>query len=582
MNYFRYLDGTSLSLTAIPNEGYRFVNWSGDVNFLSPSINVLVNSDLNITANFTLTTHTVVLSVNPEGAGSVAVAPVQQTYTYGSTITLTAQPSEGYWFVGWTGDIENTENPVNVVVKNNLNIVANFKLTTHTVSVIVTPKEAAQVNIQPQKEYYTYGDEVTISFTKNKGWDFLGWSGNLSGYDNPLSFIVKSDVEIIANFKLTTHTLLVEINPENAGFVIKEPDEEVYTYGTTIKLTAIPNEGFWFDSWSGDSASKDSTLNINIEGDIRLSANFVPSLHTINTNVAPFINCGSVSKQPQKIYYVYGSTVTLTATPNEGWEFIGWSVDSSSITEYNNPLELTVRKDLNINAHFKLTTHTVITSVLPNNEAGSILVSPQLTYYLYGTNVKFEALANPGWEFVKWSGDVGSYDSSINISVKKNLLLYATFRKSTYTITIDINPYFAGKVLKTPDSDFYYYGTTVTLTAVASRKFKFENWSGDFVSNEKTITLQVYKNMNLLVNFVRQKDFLLTLDSVNEVNNEIYFGSDVEKVEIYDSKGKLIHVINGNKWNGKINDKSISIGFYILKIKTHNNEGRYEKLVVVR
>ncbi len=569
-------------MTAIPNEGYRFVNWSGDVNFLSPSINVLVNSDLNITANFTLTTHTVVLSVNPEGAGSVAVAPVQQTYTYGSTITLTAQPSEGYWFVGWTGDIENTENPVNVVVKNNLNIVANFKLTTHTVSVIVTPKEAAQVNIQPQKEYYTYGDEVTISFTKNKGWDFLGWSGNLSGYDNPLSFIVKSDVEIIANFKLTTHTLLVEINPENAGFVIKEPDEEVYTYGTTIKLTAIPNEGFWFDSWSGDSASKDSTLNINIEGDIRLSANFVPSLHTINTNVAPFINCGSVSKQPQKIYYVYGSTVTLTATPNEGWEFIGWSVDSSSITEYNNPLELTVRKDLNINAHFKLTTHTVITSVLPNNEAGSILVSPQLTYYLYGTNVKFEALANPGWEFVKWSGDVGSYDSSINISVKKNLLLYATFRKSTYTITIDINPYFAGKVLKTPDSDFYYYGTTVTLTAVASRKFKFENWSGDFVSNEKTITLQVYKNMNLLVNFVRQKDFLLTLDSVNEVNNEIYFGSDVEKVEIYDSKGKLIHVINGNKWNGKINDKSISIGFYILKIKTHNNEGRYEKLVVVR
>lgn len=585
LNYFRYLNGTNLSLTAVPNEGYRFVGWAGDVNYLTPSINLLINDDLNIIANFTLTTHTVVLTVFPESSGSISLEPIQEFYIYGTTMTLTAIPSDGYWFSGWNGDIESFENPINIVVKNNLNITANFRLSTHTITVVSSPTEASQLEIKPKKEYYTYGEEVNISFTKNNGWDFLGWSGLVEGFDNPLNFIVKTSGEIIANFKLTTHTVLVEIEPQNAGYIIKHPEEDIYTFGTLLNLEAVPNEGFWFDSWSGDLNSKNNPLNISIERNLNLKANFVPSLHTVNTNIYPYINCGSITKNPQQIYYVYGSTVTLTVAPAEGWEFVGWSVDSDSITFTKNPLELTVKKNLNINAHFKLTTHTITTFILPTSDAGNIVVNPKLTYYLYGTNVKLEAKASTGWEFLKWNGElpenVDVNSPVIEFLIKKDITLYANFKRSTYTITIEIIPSLAGKILKVPNSDFYYYGTTVTLTAVADKKFKFDSWNGDYTSSEKTITLQVVDNVKLFANFIRQKDYFLSLNPTEILNKEIYFGPDVEKIEVYNTKGKLVYTINGNKWDGKIEDRIISIGFYILKIKTSNQE-KYEKLIILK
>lgn len=49
-----YASGTLLNLTATPNQGYVFENWSGDVSGTTASIAVTVENDLNIIANFAL------------------------------------------------------------------------------------------------------------------------------------------------------------------------------------------------------------------------------------------------------------------------------------------------------------------------------------------------------------------------------------------------------------------------------------------------------------------------------------------------------------------------------------------------
>ena len=49
-----YLLGTKVTLSAIANEGYEFVGWSGDTISLENPINLRVDSAMNITANFTL------------------------------------------------------------------------------------------------------------------------------------------------------------------------------------------------------------------------------------------------------------------------------------------------------------------------------------------------------------------------------------------------------------------------------------------------------------------------------------------------------------------------------------------------
>ena len=126
-----------VNLTAVPNTGYHFVNWTGNVstvaNVNSASTTVTMNGDYTITANFTIDTHTLTYSV---GAGGTITAPATSptTHNYGSSVTITAVPNTGYHFVNWTGNVSTVANVNNasttIVMNGNYSITANFAVTT--------------------------------------------------------------------------------------------------------------------------------------------------------------------------------------------------------------------------------------------------------------------------------------------------------------------------------------------------------------------------------------------------------------------------------------------------------------------
>jgi uncharacterized repeat protein (TIGR02543 family) len=100
-----YRDGSTVTLTATPADGYRFVNWSGDATSDNPTIQMTMDSTRTLTANFepipTLCSLTVF--INPVSAGSVVLSPAGGTYELGTTVTLTVIPAQGCQFVNWTG-----------------------------------------------------------------------------------------------------------------------------------------------------------------------------------------------------------------------------------------------------------------------------------------------------------------------------------------------------------------------------------------------------------------------------------------------------------------------------------------------
>lgn len=49
------------------------------------------------------------------------------TYDEGTESTITAIPDEGYQFLGWTGDVVSSENPITIIVSGDKNIIANFQ-----------------------------------------------------------------------------------------------------------------------------------------------------------------------------------------------------------------------------------------------------------------------------------------------------------------------------------------------------------------------------------------------------------------------------------------------------------------------
>ena len=104
----RYLDGTSVTLTAVAAQGFVFGGWSGACSGTSASATVTMGGDASCTATFTAL---YTLQVTKNGPGTVTSAPAgiacgdacSATYTAGTVVTLTATPASGYVFVAWSG-----------------------------------------------------------------------------------------------------------------------------------------------------------------------------------------------------------------------------------------------------------------------------------------------------------------------------------------------------------------------------------------------------------------------------------------------------------------------------------------------
>jgi uncharacterized repeat protein (TIGR02543 family) len=131
--------GSSSVVTALPNTGYHFVNWTGTNGFVTTTANPLtvtnVTASQNITANFAIDTFTLNFAA---GSGGTLSGTTPQTISYGgSSSAVTALPNTGYHFVNWTGTggfVTTTANPLTVTnVTASQNITANFAVDTFTI-----------------------------------------------------------------------------------------------------------------------------------------------------------------------------------------------------------------------------------------------------------------------------------------------------------------------------------------------------------------------------------------------------------------------------------------------------------------
>ncbi len=104
----------------------------------------------------------------------------------------------------------------------------------------------------PDQATYHYGDEVTLTATAAYAWAFAGWSGDLSGTDNPATLTITGDTTVTATFTPTEEYTLT-VNCVGNGQVDKNPDKGAhYHYGDLVTLTAVADPGWGFVGWSGD------------------------------------------------------------------------------------------------------------------------------------------------------------------------------------------------------------------------------------------------------------------------------------------------------------------------------------------
>ena len=131
-----YVDGTTVTLNAAPATGSIFTGWSGGGCSGTGNCTVTMNSDVAVdvavtaafASNFNLT-----VSKTGTGAGTVTSSPAgitcgsdcSESYQQGTSVTLTATPSSGSSFAGWSGGCSGTA-PCVLTMNANKSVTAMF------------------------------------------------------------------------------------------------------------------------------------------------------------------------------------------------------------------------------------------------------------------------------------------------------------------------------------------------------------------------------------------------------------------------------------------------------------------------
>ncbi|MFD2145374.1 InlB B-repeat-containing protein [Mucilaginibacter antarcticus] len=325
-----FAQGASVTVTATPNAGYIFTNWTegGNVVSTSSSYTFKMAGNRALIANFAVVPvgqFAVVLSSNPGPGGTTTGGG---SYNAGTNVTVVATPTAGYSFVNWTvgGTVVSTSPTYTFLLVADKTLVANFTLVPASQFVLVLSSAPPAGGSTTGSNSYPSGTSVTTTAITNTGYTFTNWTDNnvIVSTSAAYTFPLTNNRTLVANFTQNAYTLNVTaVN----GLVDKNPNTATYLSGSLVTLTAKPNTGFVFSSWSGDAGGSVNPLTVNMNGNKNITANFIAT-----PAVAPLFS---------SIFGAFGGTAGVT---NQGINTVinngslGTTAVSTAITGFHDGL----------------------------------------------------------------------------------------------------------------------------------------------------------------------------------------------------------------------------------------------------
>lgn len=201
-----FAQASAVTVSATPNTGYIFTNWTdnGVIVSTSSSYQFTMAGNKALVANFKLipaSQFAVVLTSSPAIGGTTSGSGA---YNAGTTVTVTADPNNGFTFVNWTdnGNVASTSSSYQFVLAANRKLVANFKAIPASQFALVLTSSPAAGGSTTGSGAYTAGSSANATATANPGYTFTSWSGDATGTNNPLTVVMSANKHVTANFTL--------------------------------------------------------------------------------------------------------------------------------------------------------------------------------------------------------------------------------------------------------------------------------------------------------------------------------------------------------------------------------------------
>ena len=263
-----YRPGETAHLVAEPINGWEFDHWEDQPDNHNPERDVVMNSDVNLTAVFVAIRSDYELFWNPNihSFGSIESDVDCGTFDRGEEVVITAVPAnENYEFVRWSDG--NTANPRTLVANRDYDIIAEFRHKTETKQISVDSYYGETTG----SGTYHLGELVEISATPAEGFHFVRWDDDPDEHSLVRRFYLdrytQRFYEAVMESDATYHIRAV-CEPEEAGTVTG--CVEAAHYEDSVELDVTPAAGWKIVGWSDDPHYDGDHRNIDVYEDLDL------------------------------------------------------------------------------------------------------------------------------------------------------------------------------------------------------------------------------------------------------------------------------------------------------------------------
>ena len=306
---------------------------------------------------------------------------------------------------------------------------------------------------------------------------------------------------------------IIAIENATTGFVVRDWD------GTS----ANPTPKIWDGTYEENGVVPDGDYRVNVTGvnttnpELRVNNNTqiitVTSAPQVLTTLTVSSTDGGSVTEPGEGAFTYNenTVVNLNAVADTGYAFVNWTGDVDTIADVNaSETTITMNANYTIMANFEpgITYNLTISST-----AGGSVTEPGEGPFTYnaGEDANLNAVADTGYAFVNWTGDVDTIAdvnaSETTITMNANYTIMANFEPGiTYNLTISSTA--GGSVTEPGEGPFTYNaGEDANLNAVADSRYKFDKWTGDVDTivdvDAKETTIKMNADYTIMANFER-------------------------------------------------------------------------------
>ena len=493
-----YNSGVPVQLTAQPVTGYELISWSGDLGGAANPQSLIMNQPHTVAATFaapvSITVATVPAGIPVLVDGLAATAPQTYSWLPGSSHSLGVSSPQGtnprYVFSTWSdsGAAAHTITVPASAATYTATWAAQYLLTAAP-----SPAAGGSIAASPSSTdgYYAAGTSVQLLASAASGYQFTGWSGDLTGMADPQSITMSASHTVTASF-IAVSSITIGSSPAGLqatvdGTAITTPQTFQWQVGSSHTIAAVSPQGAngtrdEFLNWS-DGGGQSHNITVPAAPTTYQVAYIVQYLLT--TAASPAAG-GKVTSSPSSAdgYYNSGAAVQLTATASTGYQLTSWS---GALSGTGNPQSVTMSAPLNVTAAFGAGPNPITVNTSPGGLAvivdGVTVTAPQVFNWTpNSTHTLSVASPQAGTNlrnvFASWS-DSGAQTHSI--AAPSSAATYTAAFVTQYPLAIAASPSIGGTVSANPTSADGYYnsGASVQLTATANSGYRFSNWVGD-------------------------------------------------------------------------------------------------------